>query len=61
MVTERSPSPPLNVGTSYLMTLGAVTHTMAKGLSRGKSSAVNFYSGKFTNVTCGTREFIYHG
>ena len=46
MVTERSPSPPLNVGTSYLMTLGAVTHTMAKGLSRGKSSAVNFYSGK---------------
>ena len=41
----RSPSPPLNFGTSYLMTLGAVTHTMVKGLSRGKSSAVNFYSG----------------
>ena len=27
------------------MTLGAVTHTMVKGLSRGKSSVVNFYSG----------------
>ena len=46
MVTGRSPSPPLNVGTSYLMTLGAVTHSMAQDLFRGKSSAVNFYSGK---------------
>ena len=26
--------------------IGAVTHTMVKGLSRGKFAVVNFYSGK---------------
>ena len=54
--------------TSESLSIGAFTHSVVKGLSRGKFAAVNFYSGTLprcfavigTHFTFTTVDFRFH-